>query len=264
MIVKRVTEALTCRWYSRRIAAALAGKRGLEIGGPSQIFSPASPICLVPPIYSIASCVDNCNFASTTVWSQGSAGDTFEYLPGAPPGHQYIDDATELASIPDQSYDFLLASHILEHVANPLKALAAWRRVLKPGAVALVFVPNKAHTFDHRRAYTTLAHLQEDFERGTDEHDLTHLEEILRLHDLEMDPLAGTPEQFRERSLRNYENRCLHQHVFSPELLKDMVRGAGFDVVYTSVKVPPHIFAFLRVANATNHNPAKSDQRRNS
>jgi SAM-dependent methyltransferase len=249
MNVKRVAEALTCRWYSRRIAAAVAGKRVLEIGGPSLIFSPAHQNCLVPPIYSLAGRVDNCNFSSMTVWSQGNAGETFEYLPGAPPGHQYIDDATELASIENQSYDFLLASHILEHVANPLKALTAWRRVLKSGGTALIFVPNKVHTFDHRRPYTTLAHVENDFVSGTKEDDLTHLEEILALHDLEMDPPAGTPEAFRERSLRNYENRCLHHHVFSPELLTDIARTAGFKLVYLSVKLPPHIFAFLRVAS---------------
>jgi SAM-dependent methyltransferase len=234
-------------WYRRRIAAAIRGKRGLEIGGPSALFSPEKPNYLLPPVYSLAASIDNCNYAASTVWSEGAAGATFEYLAGAPPGQQYIADATGLTSIEDQTYDFLLASHVLEHIANPVKALGEWRRVLKPGGYAVVLLPNKAHTFDHRRPDTTFAHLQQDFQNDVQDDDRTHLDEILAVHDLELDKPAGTAEQFRERSLRNIENRCLHHHVFSPGLLREVLHSAGFEVLYTSVLLPPNILAFVRL-----------------
>lgn len=243
-------------WYRRRIAAAVAGKRGLEIGGPSTVFSPGQPNPLLPPVYSLAASIDNCNYAANTVWSEGAAGATFEYLPGAPPGHQYIVDAARLTAIDDEAYDFLLASHVLEHVANPLKALQEWRRVLKPGGYALILLPNKAYTFDHRRPDTPFAHLQQDLQHDTRDDDATHLEEILALHDLELDKPAGTPEQFRERSLRNVENRCLHHHVFSPRLLRKALRNTGFDVLYVSRVLPPHILAFARLAERPHHSTA--------
>jgi hypothetical protein len=44
-----------------------------------------------------------------------------------------------------------------------------------------------------------LEHLREDFERNTPETDLSHLEEVLALHDLSRDVAAGTPNQFKER-----------------------------------------------------------------
>ncbi len=245
--VERVVNAVRFRWYCRRIAAAVAQKRGLEIGGPSLIFSP-QPNFLFPAVYSLAASVDNVNFASHTVWSQGEEGNTFAYLAGRAPGRQYVQDATCLDSIEARQYDFLLASHVLEHVANPLKALREWRRVLKPNGVALILLPNKNVTFDHRRPDTTLAHVREDFARDQQEDDRTHVEEILASHDLALDPLAGTPEQFRERSLKNFENRCLHHHVFSPALIAEVCREAGFDPLYVSAKLPPHILAFCRLA----------------
>ncbi len=45
------------------------------------------------------------------------------------PGIQYVRDATDLHGIPDEKYDFVVASHALEHIANPLRAVSEWTRV---------------------------------------------------------------------------------------------------------------------------------------
>ena len=222
--MKRALRRARRLWYYRQIIRAVQQKRGLEIGGPSAVFSPEQTSTFLPPVYTLAGSIDNCNFATSTAWSQGEAGRTFRYLPDADMGLQYIHDATDLASIADSTYDFLLASHILEHVANPLKALTEFHRVLKPRGSVIVLVPNRAHTFDHRRPYTTFAHLQQDMAAQQHEGDLTHIDEILALHDLSMDAPAGTLDQFRERCLRNRENRCLHHHVFTLDVLEQAFR----------------------------------------
>jgi len=235
-------------WNYRRIERALQGKRGLEIGGPSGVFSPATPNGFIPPVYAIAASVDNCNFAANTTWSQGEAGRTFRYLPDREPGLQYIHNATELASIADGSYDFLLASHILEHVANPLRALQEFHRVVKPKGSLLIAVPNRLHSFDHRRPLTTFTHLEADLAANTDESDMTHLDEILALHDLEMDKPAGSPEEFRARCLRNREARCMHHHVFDLALLDRALRWAGFRPLYGTDVWGIHVLIFARPA----------------
>lgn len=49
-------------------------------------------------------------------------------------------DAATL-SFPDESFDLLIASDVLEHLDKPVDALREWRRVLAPAAKLIVFVP---------------------------------------------------------------------------------------------------------------------------
>src|SRR5690348_3760909 len=114
----------------KRFRAAVEGKSGLEIGGPSGAFKPSG----ILPLYRSVASLDNCVFATSTTWEGSRAeGKTFFYDPGKPLGFNYIREATELKGIRDGRYDFLLSAHNLEHVANPVKALKEWRRALRPG-----------------------------------------------------------------------------------------------------------------------------------
>lgn len=214
----------------RLLRKLFKGKTGIEVGGPSSLFGKQANYL---PVYSMAKSIDNCNFSGNTIWEGTiSSGQTFHYDENKT-GTQYIADATEIERIPKRNYDFLLSSNCLEHVANPLKALHGWRAILKPRGVMLLVLPNKKYSFDHNRAVTTFEHLLEDFKNNTGEDDLTHLDEILKLHDLSMDLPAGTPEQFKARSLKNFENRALHQHVFDIPLLKQLMEYMDMDVLHT-------------------------------
>jgi len=62
-IVKRITGP-TCRGYSAMVPY-LRDKVGLEIGGPSQLFAEGQLI----PVYNLCHRIDNCTFASQTIWS---------------------------------------------------------------------------------------------------------------------------------------------------------------------------------------------------
>lgn len=52
-------------------------------------------------------------------------------------------DAHELEGVGDGVYDFLFASHILEHLERPGIALRNWVRVVRPGGVLLIAVPHR-------------------------------------------------------------------------------------------------------------------------
>jgi SAM-dependent methyltransferase len=221
----------------RRFHSAFAGKVGLEVGGPSKIFTREDLL----PVYPLAARVDGVNFAESTVWEgRVTEGMSYRYEEGKT-GRQFVGEGGALDRIADATYDFVLSSHSLEHSANALRAVSEWKRVLKPGGAMLVIVPDRRHTFDHRRPVTRFEHLLADFDANVGEDDMTHLEEILALHDLARDPLAGSPEQFRERSLKNFENRCFHQHVFDARLLRRVF--AHFDLVqrYEDSARPFHI-----------------------
>jgi SAM-dependent methyltransferase len=217
----------------------IQGKRGIEVGGPSAVFSTALPL------YHFVGGLDGVNFASDTVWEghiDANAG--FSYSDDGL-GRQFISDATDLDAIPTATYDFVLSSNCLEHVANPVKALREWARALKPQGALVLVLPNQTSNFDHRRPVTAFEHLLDDFERNTGEDDLTHLDEILSLHDLSMDPPAGNLAQFRERSLENFDNRTLHHHIFDLPLILKLLDHVEFDVIHTA-KTRSDFFALAR------------------
>lgn len=219
-------------------ASLIKDKAGLEIGGPSPIFSDHGLL----PVYPLVSMLDNCNFSSKTVWEGGiKEGRNFLYHRSKPLGHQFIAEATDLSRIASDKYDFILSSHAIEHSANPILALKEWIRVLKDGGSLILIVPHKEGTFDHRRPVVTLEHLIKDYSEGTGEDDLTHLDEILQYHDLVRDPLAGSYEAFKERSLKNFENRCLHQHAFDTRVVIELLDYVGLQIQEVEGCLPYHI-----------------------
>lgn len=73
-------------------------------------------------------------------------------------------DAQFLASLPDDSLDFIHSSHCLEHLNDPFEGLKNWLRVIRPGGYIIVTIPDEdmyeqgqfPSTFnrDHKRTFT--------------------------------------------------------------------------------------------------------------
>ncbi|MGA3107431.1 MAG: methyltransferase domain-containing protein [Terriglobales bacterium] len=221
----------------------LTDKRGLEIGGPSGILGDEGPL----PVYSVLASLDNCLYSSRTIWAgEVKDGSTFKYHPLKSAGEQFICEATDLEPVANSSYDCVLASHCLEHVANPFRALTEWRRVLKENGLLLLLLPHRDGTFDWRRPATSLDHMIQDHADGVSEDDLTHLPEVLELHDLRKDIAAGTREEFRQRCLENHSNRAMHQHVFDTLTAIRTVDHAKFEVIRVDNLKPYHIIILAR------------------
>lgn len=216
----------------------LKEKIGFEIGGPSAVFMKNG----IFPVYQIADRIDNCNFRSKTIWEGNiKDGQTFFFNLKKAPGRQFFSEATDLDVIESDSYDFILSSHVLEHCANPILALSEWTRLLKENGLLIIFLPRKDHTFDHRRPITTMEHLISDFITNIREDDLTHMPEILALHDLELDHAAGDFDSFKSRSLQNFENRCFHHHVFDTELIAKLVDYMNLQIIALEIIPPIHL-----------------------
>jgi hypothetical protein len=109
-------------YYSERLLAfTLApffkGKNGLEIGGPTSLFT-----CGLP-LYKMISHLDGCNFSKHTIWEGEIAeGYSYNYYTNKT-GFQFVSEASDLKVIASEHYDFLLASHCLEHCANCIKTI---------------------------------------------------------------------------------------------------------------------------------------------
>ncbi|HRI19295.1 MAG TPA: methyltransferase domain-containing protein [Panacibacter sp.] len=225
-----------------QLSYSLKGKTGLEVGGPSSFFG----IRAYCPVYVFAKQVDGVNFSTSTVWEGSIAqGMNYKYA-NDKTGFQYIAEASNLQQITDNKYDFLLSCHSLEHVANPLLALKGWQRVIKPGALLILVLPDKNHTFDHNRPYTSFDHILADYYSNTDEHDATHFEEIYALHDLSMDPGTSKPEELKARTSDNFNNRCVHHHVYNLDVLGQMLLFFNFTIVYKQQAAPHHLVIVAR------------------
>lgn len=217
-------------------ADALKDAVALEPGGPSAAFGRWGLV----PVYSRLAALDTLDYAARTLWSATTHGHTRSRS-------QLIGEAGKLDGVRDNAYDALLASHVVEHLANPLAALAEWQRVVRPGGYMLLIVPHRDGTFDHRRPVTTLEHLQADAVREQGEDDLTHLEEVLELHDLARDPGAPSREVFEQRCRENPSSRAMHHHVFISRTAVDMCRAAGLAVLLVRPVRPHNIVCFCRV-----------------
>jgi hypothetical protein len=75
-------------------------------------------------------------------------------------------DAQTFAGIPDNVYDYVISAHVIEHLEDPIGAIKNSLRVLKPGGVLLLAVPDRRYTFDRLRPGTPLEHILQDFQDG--------------------------------------------------------------------------------------------------
>lgn len=77
-----------------------------------------------------------------------------------------IDDGATLSTILNDSQDFVVSFQMLEHVPNTMETLKNWIRVIKPGGLLVISVPDKRYTRDRARQTTSLEHFVHDFEHG--------------------------------------------------------------------------------------------------
>lgn len=235
------------------VERALTGARGLEIGGPSPLFRRGAFL----PVYEVLGSLDNCHFASDTMWAGSEAdGSPFTWDPAKPPGTHLVRDGTDLAGIEGGAYDVVLSCHSLEHIANPLRALAEWKRVVGPDGHLLLVVPHAENTIDRRRPLTTLAHLEDDLARGTGEDDRTHVEEFVRLADFDLEPTGTTREEFRRRQEAFVADRAVHHHVFDTWLVLRLLDRAGYGIVAVGTALPFHAIALACAVGAREGNGA--------
>ena len=65
------------------------------------------------------------------------------------------------------SLDFILNSHVIEHMPDTIATLIEWDRALRVGGIVFFIVPHKQRTCDHLRPCTDLRHHLADHALGT-------------------------------------------------------------------------------------------------
>lgn len=165
-----------------------------------------------------------------------------------------VDDGERLATVPDGSQDFVVVNHFLEHTQDPITAVGHFVRVLRPGGVVYMALPDKRFTFDRTRPVTPLAHLWDDHARGPAGSRRGHYEEFVAAAEGLTDPAAVRDRA--EHYLRH--DYSIHFHVWTQremvELLLDLQPRLGFD--FELVRKHEHEVVFILRKNPAAEEPA--------
>jgi SAM-dependent methyltransferase len=125
-----------------------------------------------------------------------------------------VDDGATLSTVAVESVDFIIANNLLEHIEDPMAAIARWHACLRTQGVLFMVVPNRRNSVDHQRANTPLSHFDEPPQVSRGAHYLdwvTHAE-----------GLSGEAAKQRAASLDD-TNYSIHFHVWDELALSEFL-----------------------------------------
>jgi hypothetical protein len=147
-------------------------------------------------------------------------------------------DVERLQAVGSGTQDFVIASHILEHLAEPVGMLVDIHRVLRDGGVLLLLLPDRRRTFDQLRYGTGLAHVVDEHERGVSVVDDDHIVEFIELADHLIRRQEGVePEPLDAELIEAHRLRSIHAHCWTEDEFLDVLiycarqLGLGFRLI---------------------------------
>jgi SAM-dependent methyltransferase len=155
-----------------------------------------------------------------------------------------IDDGETLSTVAAGSTDFVIANHMIEHCEDPIGTLKTMLRVLKPGGVIYMAVPDCRFTFDRDRERTPLTHLLTDHADGAAGSRRRHYVEWAE----HIDRAQGDQIAVRATELEQ-ESYSIHFHVFTPnnflELLLHCRTHLGMPLEVDALERNDHEFILI-------------------
>jgi hypothetical protein len=136
------------------------------------------------------------------------------------PETQLIENGETLKSIPNESQDFVLASHVFEHFESPYTGLENHLRVLKKDGIIFYAIPEMSQTFDKNRKPTAHDHVTYDYHADPKrslapptERELSFWESCLVEHHKEFCKVVDGIDLTDEQALKSIrEGRDVHYH----------------------------------------------------
>ena len=150
----------------------------------------------------------------------------------APEGDVYLDlDTDGLRQFGPNSLGSVVVSHVLEHTANPLRAISEIHRVLRERGRTLIALPDRRLTFDRARPGTTVDHLAAEFVASIAEVADDHIIEFCIYVE------GRAPGDISESLIAHHRERSIHAHCWTAEEFLAAVtylistNEVGFDLV---------------------------------
>ncbi len=168
-----------------------------------------------------------------------------------------VGDAQDLSALADESVDFVIANHLLEHLENPIAGLREMLRVIRTGGVLYLALPDPRVTFDVDRELTPLEHVVDEYRNGTERTREAHFTEWVAKAEKHVEWMqkAGVstgPERVRELMDLDYS---IHFHVWRPDTFLEFLVAAIHEANLTMELVEfiprqngddEYIFVFLK------------------
>ena len=251
-----------------RFANLIAGRRTLEIGGPSDH--------VLNQLYDILGTTDNLiapNQHKVFAQSSQGIGITGEGKfvgGGSVRGDVLWGDAHDFDLRAERApYDLIYASHVLEHMLDPIKALVTWKKHLAApgphdsaggdGGAMLLVLPWRNKTFDKYRPPDLMQKLLRKFHGGPETY-FEDMEATLRTWSYFDDPglieeancahECSTDEAMaalRRRLSEPGGPESLHWHVFDFDLIAQALVCIGMEVVFMDLWPPYHQVVIAKV-----------------
>jgi predicted SAM-dependent methyltransferase len=159
-----------------------------------------------------------------------------------------IDDGEHLASLDAASQDFVIANHMIEHCEDPIGTIRSYLRVLRPGGMVFMAVPDKRRSFDRHRPRTTLAHVLEDYRLGPRRSRAGHYAEWAQLVEgIESAGVSARAQEAEELGQR------IHFHVWTRTEFRRMLDACSseLDLPLVVELMMPNLSEFLVVFRRT-------------
>lgn len=121
-----------------------------------------------------------------------------------------VDDGEILETIQDNSLDFIIANHFLEHCENPLGTISNHIKKIKTDGILYYAIPDKRFTFDKDRPLTDFNHLIDDDVKGSSVSREQHFSEWVNI----VENCKGLDQIKNRISVLMAMNYSIHYHVW--------------------------------------------------
>ncbi len=137
--------------------------------------------------------------------------------------------------VEDERYDFLYASHLLEHLNNPIKALLEWRRILKVSGKIILIMPD-CRLFIHDRKRFDIAEQRGQF-----------IAELELLNEQYKNNIPNAPEDWQNYQFWHYAYYYEHNYLWSLKQASELLEYLEFKIIESFESKPEFVELFDRL-----------------